>query len=388
VYHIPFVTIASSATLPEFFTFLPYFRNIILREHIQLIHAHASLSALGHEGILHAHLLGVRTVFTDHSLFGFEDAASILTNKLMVATLAHVDAAICVSHTGRENTVLRSNIRPSIVHVIPNALVVDQFKPLSTRQISNTITVIVISRLAYRKGIDLLVATAPQICARFPNVNFIIGGDGPKLIDLLQMRERNLLQDRIELRGPVKHSDVNNLLNEGTIFLNTSLTEAFGTAILEAACSGLYVVSTKVGGVPEVLPKDMISFALPEEDDVIRAMSKAIKRVSKGRHDPHRAHLRIRDFYSWGLVAKRTEKVYNFAMKSKPANLSERIRKTYALGPFVGPIYLVMLVVDIFFFTLLEWASPREDIDYVYRDWSCNNFVKFAKGQTQVTKKI
>ncbi len=100
VYHIPFVTIASSATLPEFFTFLPYFRNIILREHIQLIHAHASLSALGHEGILHAHLLGVRTVFTDHSLFGFEDAASILTNKLMVATLAHVDAAICVSHTG------------------------------------------------------------------------------------------------------------------------------------------------------------------------------------------------------------------------------------------------------------------------------------------------
>ncbi len=54
-------------------------------------------------------------------------------------------------------------------------------------------------------------------------------------------------------------------------------------------------------------------------------------------------------------------------------------RRTYALGPFVGPIYLVMLVVDIFFFTLLEWLSPREDIDYVYRDWSCNNFVKVRR---------
>lgn len=100
MYHIPFVTIASSATLPDFFTFLPYYRNIILRERIGIIHAHASLSALGHEGILHAHHFGVHTVFTDHSLFGFDDAASITTNKLLAATLASVDAAICVSHTG------------------------------------------------------------------------------------------------------------------------------------------------------------------------------------------------------------------------------------------------------------------------------------------------
>lgn len=34
------------------------------------------------------------------------------------------------------------------------------------------------------------------------------GGDGPKLIDLLQMREKHLLQDRIELLGAVRHSDV------------------------------------------------------------------------------------------------------------------------------------------------------------------------------------
>lgn len=100
VYYIPFPPIASSATLPNFFTSLPYLRTILLREHIHLIHAHASLSSIGHEGILHAHLMGIRTVFTDHSLFGFEDAASILTNKLLAATLKNVDAVICVSHTG------------------------------------------------------------------------------------------------------------------------------------------------------------------------------------------------------------------------------------------------------------------------------------------------
>ena len=100
VYYIPFPTIASSATLPNFFTFLPYLRTIVIREGVQLIHAHAGLSSMAHEGILHAHLMGVRTVFTDHSLFGFDDAASILTNKLLEGALRNVDAAICVSNTG------------------------------------------------------------------------------------------------------------------------------------------------------------------------------------------------------------------------------------------------------------------------------------------------
>lgn len=93
----------------------------------------------------------------------------------------------------------------------------------------------------------------------------MIAGDGPKLIDLLQMREKHLLQDRIELVGAVDHSQVRSVLVRGSIYLNTSLTESFGIGILEAACAGLYIVSTKVGGVPEVLPEDMITFAHPNE---------------------------------------------------------------------------------------------------------------------------
>ncbi len=79
------------------------------------------------------------------------------------------------------------------VYVIPNAIVAEQFKPrpsesseisafipiLGCKRIwrthPSTVTIVVVSRLAYRKGIDLLVATAPRICAAFPNVRFVIG---------------------------------------------------------------------------------------------------------------------------------------------------------------------------------------------------------------------
>ncbi|KAJ7253745.1 glycosyltransferase family 4 protein [Mycena haematopus] len=395
VYYLPFVPIASSATLPEFLTFLPYLRTILIREHIHLIHAHASLSALGHEGILHSHLLGVRTVFTDHSLFGFDDAASILTNKLIAFTLKNVDAVICVSHTGRENTVLRGELfeksdtdpdKLSVrdnVYVIPNALIPERFTPSPLPKSTEIITIVFLSRLVYRKGIDLLVATAPRICRDHPNVRFIIGGDGPKLIEILQMREKHLLQDRIKLLGPVRHTDVCSVLNQGSIYMSTALTESFGIAILEAACAGLYVVSTRVGGVPEILPKDMISFANPDEDDVCRAVGEAIRIVSAGKHDPHHAHTRIKTFYDWEQVAVRTEAVYSAVITSPQMELPERIRRTMSLGLFAGPIYTIILIVDCLFFLVLEWWLPREDMDFVRAHWDHDVFAELARKATE-----
>ena len=100
VYHLPYDPIASNATLPNFLLFLPYLRNILLRERIELVHGHGTLSSLAHEAIIHAPLFGVKTVFTDHSLFGFGDAVGVLTNKLLAGALRNVDGVICVSNTG------------------------------------------------------------------------------------------------------------------------------------------------------------------------------------------------------------------------------------------------------------------------------------------------
>jgi len=47
-------------------------------------------------------------------------------------------------------------------------------------------------------------------------------------------------------------------------------------ALLEAASCGLMVVSTKVGGVPEVLPSSMIKFAEPNSEALAEALSDAI----------------------------------------------------------------------------------------------------------------
>lgn len=52
-----------------------------------------------------------------------------------------------------------------------------------------------------------------------------------------------------------------------------------------------------------------------------------------------------------------------------------------SLGPFSGLIYTVILIVDCLFFLILEWASPREDIDFVRMSWDRKSFEAIANRQ-------
>ena len=48
------------------------------------------------------------------------------------------------------------------------------------------------------------------------------------------------------------------------------------------------------------------------------------------------------------------------------------------LGPFAGPIYTIILIVDCLFFLFLEWWMPREDMDFVTQTWDPQRFRKVS----------
>ncbi len=326
---------------------------------------------------------------------------------------------LALTSASKENTVLRASLDPLMVSVIPNAVVAENFRPVNHPAYSaldnqiqsfpsshssaplptylsphDTITIVVISRLFYNKGTDLLIAAIPPILAAHPNVRFIIAGSGPKVIDLEQMIERNVLQERVEMLGPVRHEEVRDVMVRGHIYLHPSLTEAFGTVIVEAASCGLYVVCTQVGGIPEVLPAHMTVFAKPEEDDLVTATGKAIAALRMNKVRTERFHDQVKMMYSWTDVARRTERVYDgisgalseaefygydAAVESswsatrgragvQSFALIDRLKRYYGCGIWAGKLFCLCAIIDYLLFLCLEVYAPRNQID-IARSW-------------------
>ncbi|XP_076545814.1 phosphatidylinositol glycan anchor biosynthesis class A isoform X2 [Osmia lignaria lignaria] len=358
VYYIPVKVFYNQCVLPTMICSIPLIRYIFIREEIQIVHGHSAFSALAHEGMLIGRLMGLKTTFTDHSLFGFADASAILTNKFLEISLSDCNHCICVSHTGKENTVLRANVLKEKVSVIPNAVDTTLFMPDIAKRDDNFI---IVSRLVYRKGVDLLARIIPDICSRYDNVQFLIAGDGPKRWLIEEVRERNLLQHRVTLLGSLEHSQVRHVLNKGHIFLNTSLTEAYCMAIVEAAACGLQVVSTKVGGIPEVLPEDLIYLVEPTVQALIEGLEFAIKDYREGNTKcPFEMNKRISLFYNWFNITKRTEIVYDLVKKESKMNLGEQLANYVRSGVLA---YLLVVSLCYIILQILEIVVPRKYID-------------------------
>lgn len=323
-----------------------------MKEAIDIVHGHSAFSVLAHEALLHAQVMGLATCFTDHSLFGFSDASSILTNKLLRASLAGVHQVICVSHASKENTVLRAHIDPEQVIVIGNAIDPSKFEPNVSLRDPNFVTIVYIARLELRKGADLLVELIPRVCERISNARFVIAGDGKKRPILEEMLDLYRLRDRVELLGNIRHDEVRSVLCRGDLFLNTSLTEAFCMAIVEAGAAGLHVVSTNVGGIPEVLPTDeMITLAEPTTEDLLEKLVQCARRIPRGEKAERIAweyHRRVAGLYNWTSVAERTQKTYKKALQLSKERTTRDLLFRYQerCGVFWGKIFCFMFVVD------------------------------------------
>jgi phosphatidylinositol glycan class A protein len=371
VYYAFRVPVYNGSTLPDIFGNFKLLRAILLREKITVVHAHQAFSVMGHEAVFHARTMGYKCVFTDHSLFGFSDTSAIHMNKLLVLTLSDCNHVVCVSHTAKENTVLRSGAPPRRVSVVPNAVDAARFTPDSSmrRSENGRVVVAVTARLAYRKGVHLLAGVIPAACAAFPEVDFLVAGDGPMRPHLERMTQKHGLTSRVTLLGNVPHERVVDVLRRAHVFLNCSLTESFCIAILEAACCGCLVVATGVGGVPEVLPPDLLFLAEPEPEALVAALSDAIAALPKTERSekkselvPAAIHARVREMYSWEDVASRLETVYARAHATRDT-MNGRMARLRTCGVFAGWLFCAVAAVDYLYWRWLEFSDPAATKD-------------------------
>lgn len=71
----PIIPMTDQDALPTVTATFPLIREILIREQIEIVHAHQATSVMANESVVYASVLGLPSVYTDHSLFQFDDLA-------------------------------------------------------------------------------------------------------------------------------------------------------------------------------------------------------------------------------------------------------------------------------------------------------------------------
>jgi glycosyltransferase involved in cell wall biosynthesis len=160
----------------------------------------------------------------------------------------------------------RLGVQQERIRVAPHGIDVSLFDPKKTAR--DSVRIVWFGRIERSKGLIVLLK-AFQLLEKEPQkVELVIGG---KIWDVDCYRElaryRSAMNlNNISFSGFV--ADLPSFLQKADIFALPSLQETFGIVNLEAMASGLPIVASSVGGVPEVVADNETGFLVPPGDPV------------------------------------------------------------------------------------------------------------------------
>jgi glycosyltransferase involved in cell wall biosynthesis len=164
---------------------------------------------------------------------------------------------------------------------------------------------LVVSRLAPEKGVDVAI----EAC-RIAGVPLVIAGDGPERDRLTALRDRlSGPPDAVRFVGRVSADELSGLRETARVALVPSLSaETFGLAAAEAMAAGLPVAASRIGALPELVPKDWLS--RPGDP---QALADAVRRLSSDGGAGMRALERAREITAPEVVAPALQAAYEHA---------------------------------------------------------------------------
>jgi colanic acid/amylovoran biosynthesis glycosyltransferase len=248
-----------------------HIKHVVQKNDIRLIHVHFGTHAIFYYRV--AELLRIPLIVTFHghdisSSFGRWPAYKKEFPKL----LSLIKYAIVISEEMKERLVALGCPEEKVL-VSYLGVPVDQF-PFFDRSSRNSIVKYVhAGRLTAKKGVVDLVK-AFQIA--FPNpgkAELLIAGDGEERDNVKEIIHSLGLETHVRMLGKLSNEELVNLRNEADVFVLNCRTDSAGTkeglpiATLEAASTGLPVISTYHAGIPESINHGETGLLVNEYDN-------------------------------------------------------------------------------------------------------------------------
>ena len=167
-----------------------------------------------------------------------------------------------------------------------------------------------VGRLDAQKDFATFLRSAAMIAAEFPDVDFLVVGEGGERAALEALARRLGLGARVVFTG-LRH-DVPRLLAAVDVFALTSLYEGFPNVLLEAMATGAVAVATDVGGCRELVTSGETGLLVPPRAPaaVAAAVGRVLRDPALARRLATAARQRVEGAFSVDVMARRTMDAY------------------------------------------------------------------------------
>src|SRR5262245_11665576 len=220
---------------------------------------------------------------TSHAL------ANLLVNK--------IDAFIAVSRHSVDRFVQWSNVPRDRGFILPNCVDLNRFTPGERDQglverygLRSGKIMLTLGRMAAGecyKGFDEVIDVLPRLLQQFPDLKYLIVGDGSDRGRLEAAVKARDLSHCVIFAGRIPESEKVAHYNLADVFVMPSYGEGFGIALIEAAACGIAIVGSSVDGSRDALLDGRLGRMVDPKnaDELIEAITEALVAGRRGRNN-------------------------------------------------------------------------------------------------------
>jgi glycosyltransferase involved in cell wall biosynthesis len=303
-------------------------RSIIRKHKPEIVHTHASKA--GFLGRLAAVWSGVPVIV--HTFHGhvFEGYFGPFTNRIIRSLerwlARRSNAIVAISAAQKKDLVEKYRIVPSYkVHVIPLGFDLKRFKPNETKRYNSrkhhqlkakTIAVGIVGRLTEIKNHTLFLSAASKLLDQTElDFQFFVVGDGALKQELMEKAKALNLEKKLVFTSWIGAMET--FYPAMDIVCLTSINEGTPVSLIEAQASGIPVISTRVGGVEDIIVHEKTGILLdtfnPEElaEKILHLANHPILRAEMSKN----AHNFVFDRYNYMRLIAEMENLYQNLMR-------------------------------------------------------------------------
>jgi len=180
------------------------------------------------------------------------------------------------------------------------------------------VRLLTVGRLVEKKGIEYAIRAVAQLREGGADARFTIVGDGPLRGELEGLAGDLGVADVVQFAGQRRQAEIADLLSKHHVFLAPSVTASDGdqdgpvNVLKEAMLTGLPVVATRHGGIPELVEEGVSGYVVPERDNeaIAEALARLLAEPERWRAMGEAGRQRVEAEFDARGITDRLEMIY------------------------------------------------------------------------------